>query len=250
MERETLNKLSTKLVSDDEDFMTNLRHNIDMYLAEPDMTVKKLSELSDIPYETLKGMIYGKAKDCKLSTAIHLAKALNISIDELAGANTLNPITKGNVANCRNLPEHQLYLVRWFINRQVKIFKENRNKGNKVISVIKPHFSNGYLEMTNVFDTLCIDSMPADVKAKVFVGLKISCEYYMPHYSPFDTLLLASDRSPLSGEKCVIIYYGRIFIVKRDGDNYVGIINQHFKVPIDSVEDVVGYIVGTISDEK
>lgn len=248
MENEKLKEISTKLVSDNEDFMTNLRHNIDLFLSEADMTVRELSDLSDIPYETLKGVIYGKGKDCKLSTAIHLAKALNVSIDELAGANTLDPVTKGNVARCRNLPAHQLYLIRWHIEHQVKQFKDEKPKGNKVISVIKPQCANGHLEMTNVLEPLCIDNMSDNVKAKVFVGLQISCDHYMPHYSPFDTLLLATDREPLSGERCVIVYYGKIFIVVRNGEDFIGLIDKNFKIHKSAIDEMLGYIVCTVSE--
>ena len=82
MQNEKLKKLSLKLVSNPDDWMSSFRKNIDMYISEKDITIRELSEVADINFETLKSFIYGDAKDCKLSTAIKLAKALHISIDE------------------------------------------------------------------------------------------------------------------------------------------------------------------------
>ena len=47
------------------------------------ITIKDISEESSIPFSTLNTFLYGNSKDIKLSTAVKLAKALNVSIDEL-----------------------------------------------------------------------------------------------------------------------------------------------------------------------
>lgn len=43
----------------------------------------KLSELSDVPKRTIEDI--ERFGNCKLDTAVKLAKALNVSLDELAG---------------------------------------------------------------------------------------------------------------------------------------------------------------------
>lgn len=45
------------------------------------LTQKQLSELTGIPHRTLQRI--EEKNDCKVSTAIKLAKALNVSLDEL-----------------------------------------------------------------------------------------------------------------------------------------------------------------------
>ena len=45
------------------------------------LTQTQLAELTNIPFRTIQSIEY--RKDCKVSTAIKLAKALNVSLDEL-----------------------------------------------------------------------------------------------------------------------------------------------------------------------
>lgn len=73
----------------------------------------------------------------------------------------------------------------------------------------------GFLIPTNEFQTLNIDNYSESIKAKVFIGLRVVTDYYMPYYSPYDTLLIANDRDSLRNERCIIIYYGKIKIVTR-----------------------------------
>lgn len=52
------------------------------YRLAAGFSVPKLSEKSGVPIRTIEDI--EKRKDCRLSTAIILAKALNITLDELA----------------------------------------------------------------------------------------------------------------------------------------------------------------------
>ena len=169
MESERLKKLSLHLVSHHTNPIDNLRANLLMYVAQPDITIKNISDASSVSIDTLKSLLYGKVTDCKISTAEKLACALGITVSELIGSHSVDPITLKNVASCRILPEHQLYLVRWFINRQVAMVMENKEKGNKIISVLKPSLQNGSLKMTNLMEPLCIDRLPDHIKANVFL---------------------------------------------------------------------------------
>lgn len=249
MENEKLKKLSLNLVADKENYMSAFRKNIDMYIAEKDITIREVAEVADISFDTLKTFIYGDSKDCKLSTAVKLARAFNVSIDELVGAETMNSIVRENVAKCRNLPDAQLYLIRYLIENQVSMLNKNKVNGDKFISIMRPKCQNGNLEATNVFEPMCIDHMPDNVKSKVFVGIMISCDHYMPYYSPYDVLLLGADRKAQNKEHCVIVYFNRLFVVERvitkDFDGYVGFINKDFKVTEKEIDRFVGYVVAS-----
>lgn len=52
------------------------------YRLAAGLSVPKLSEKSGVPIRTIEDI--EKRKDCRLSTALLLAKALNITLDELA----------------------------------------------------------------------------------------------------------------------------------------------------------------------
>ncbi|MCT4544336.1 MAG: helix-turn-helix domain-containing protein [Vallitalea sp.] len=49
---------------------------------EKGLTNKKISELSGVPIRTIEDII--KRGDCKFSTAVKIAKGLNITLEELA----------------------------------------------------------------------------------------------------------------------------------------------------------------------
>ena len=89
MDKEKLKNISKNLSADSNDFMSAFRKNMFMYIDEKDITIKDISEESDVPFSTLNTFLYGNSKDIKLSTAVKLAKALNVSIDELIGAETI-----------------------------------------------------------------------------------------------------------------------------------------------------------------
>ena len=76
----------------------------------------------------------------------------------------------------------------------------------------------------------------------------------MPIYSPYDTLLLASDREAHNGERCVIERKNNLFIVEKkiyikDGvkrSEYVSLMNSRFIVPdterYAKLCDIVGFL--------
>ena len=115
MDKEKLKNISKNLSADSNDFMSSFRKNMFMYIDEKDITIKDISEESDVPFSTLNTFLYGNSKDIKLSTAVKLAKALNVSIDELIGAETINEVSRESISICRNLPDNELYLIRWYI---------------------------------------------------------------------------------------------------------------------------------------
>lgn len=256
MEKEKLKKLSLKLSADRDNYMSAFRHNIDMYVAEKAIKLREIAEDADIPFSTLNTFLYGDATDCKLSTAIKLARAFNVSVDELVGAETIEPFTRESIALARNLPEHSLYLVRQFIKHQAIMYSD-QPKDSKIISVLKPDCADGHLLTTNVVEPLCIDHLTDNIKSKVSLGLKIPCEHYMPYYTPYDTILIAADREAVHGEKCVVGYKGNYFIVVKhfyteNGERkwkYLSLMNEKTEVLMDEIDDKIGYIVGFLNPD-
>lgn len=55
--------------------------NLRKIRLEQGLSVPKLSALADVPVRTIENI--ERNDDCKVSTAIKLAKALNITLDEL-----------------------------------------------------------------------------------------------------------------------------------------------------------------------
>lgn len=239
-------KTSKPFVANDTDYMSSFRNNVLFYISENGITLKDLAECSKLSVDTLKSFLYKNPKDCKLSTAVSLAKAMGVSIDELVGANTINPIIKENIAICRNLPDHALYLVHWYIKHQHYLYSQ-KSKRRKIISVVQVQCAlNGNLKLTNNYTQMDITDLNKDIVSKIFFGIKLSCEHYMPHYSPYDTLLIANDRQPLFNENSAIIIDDNFYIAHRKIENgiakYYSIRDGRYRVDEKDVDEIVGYI--------
>lgn len=250
--RYNLKRLSKKLSYDRYDFMSAFRKNVNMYLKESDFTIKSLSEAAEIPIETLKSFLHMGTRDCKVSTAVKLARALGISVDELIGAETLEFDFKHNCAICRNLPDNSMYLINWIIREQEKIYR-NVEKGSRVISVVKPWVdNNGNMKPIYTFTNLDISNISNDIKYKTFLGLQIPDDRYMPAYTPYDILLIANDRKPKPNEDCLIICGGNMFIARKKSEfgreRFYSIRDGRFRANDDEIDEFTGYIAGLIRE--
>lgn len=241
-----LKEIAKHLVTNDTDFMSSFRHNVLLYISDNEITLNDLADWSGLSVDTLKSVVYKNLKDCKLSTAVALAKALNISIDELVGAETINPITKENISVCRNLPDNALYLVRWFIKHQ-QFLCSQRPKDRKFVSIMHAQCAyNGNLKLTNDYTQLDITDLSKEIVGKIFFGIQIPCEHYMPHYSPYDILLMANDRQPMFHETSAIVVDRNLYFARRKVENgvakYYSIRDGKYRCDEKDVDEIVGYI--------
>ena len=246
LEKEKLKKISKNLSANRDDFISAFRHNLFMYIDEKDITIKDISEESDVPFSTLNTFLYGNSKDIKLSTAVKLAKALNVSIDELIGAGTINEVSRESIAICRNLPDNALYLIRWYI-RYIDSLNKKNEPHRRYVSVMELECNhNGNLKITTNYRHIDITDIGEEYRSKVFFGITIPCEHYMPTYSPYDILLIANDRDAKINENVLIRTDGNLFIAKRKVENgivkYYSIRDGKFRLSEDEVDEVIGYI--------
>ena len=246
LEKEKLKKISKNLSANRDDFISAFRHNLFMYIDEKDITIKDISEESDVPFSTLNTFLYGNSKDIKLSTAVKLARALNVSIDELIGAGTINEVSRESIAICRNLPDNALYLIRWYI-RYIDSLNKKNEPHRRYVSVMELECNhNGNLKITTNYRHIDITDIGEEYRSKVFFGITIPCEHYMPTYSPYDILLIANDRDAKINENVLIRTDGNLFIAKRKVENgivkYYSIRDGKFRLSEDEVDEVIGYI--------
>ncbi len=257
MQKETLEKISEKLSVNRENYMESLRHNLDMCLSKTRLTIKSLAERADIPFSTLNNILYSNLSDCKVSTAVRLARALHISVDELIGCGTLTDRERGVLKNIRGLPEHSRYLVEWFIQHQTKLQNSRHRKPGKTIPVMNlKKDAAGNLCLTNDFDKLDISHVSGIIRHQIYLGIRLGCSRYMPHYSPYDILLIANDRPPLTHENSVLIFDEKLFITirripgedTRQTPKYYSIRDGKFRVSENNVDEILGYVAGIYQD--
>lgn len=234
--------------------MKSFRTNLRTYVDEKDISLENISEQANISVETLKTLLYGKSNDCKLSTAVALARALEISIDELVGAGTIDPMVCESIQITRNLPDMLVYFLRWAIRYHEKMLKEHKIT-TKAINVMQPEFTSaGNLVLTNNFDLVDFPNLPDAISYKVFMGFRIPSDTYMPAFAEGDILLLANDRNPLQNETVLVSSKGYAKIVKRKEEyvdgckvaKYYSIRNNSFLTTEADADDIIGYVAKTI----
>lgn len=245
IKKEKPNKNDMEFMINQDEYMSAFRKNINKCAKNNNMTLRQIAEKADIPFATLNSFLYGNQKDCKLSTAIKLAKAFDVPLDELVGCSFLNDEEQILLNQARKLPERTQYIIKWFVDMQCKSMDKYSNK--RVINVFTPDFKDGLaMYPTKVIEELDITDCSEEVKSKVFMGIKLMCDYYMPTYTPYDTLLIANDRPPRLNENSVIIYYKKMYIarkiVEKEVVKYMSIRDSEFRVEEKEVDSIVGYI--------
>lgn len=239
-----------KMVEKSTKYIDTFRRNIDILMATYDYTIKETAEIADLSYDTFKTFLYDKeAKDCRLSTAVKLARAFHLSIDELVGAGTIEPRCMENMKVYRTLPEGSKHLIDWHIANQK--FLHEKHSGAKVVSVMLPICAcNGNLKMTHDYEEFRLETVDDELSHKIFLGLKIPCLHYLPHYTEGDILLLANDRDAMKGENTVIEINGNLLITNRVVENgvvnYYGLRDKKFRGTESDQVDVIGYVAKII----
>lgn len=246
IEQKKLAEISRLLTTNQEDFTSAFRQNLFTYLQDPAITLHLLSEESDVAYATLNSFLYGKSQNVRIDNVVKLAKALNVSVDELVGADTIHELTKESLAMCRNLPKNDLYLVRWFI-RYLTSLNEKTEPNKRFISVMLPKQTNdGNFEVTSDFEKVEITNLPEPLRSKIFMGFHIICDHYMPHYVPGDIILISNDRPQRFSEHAVVRVGKYLFIVNRVIENgtakYYSIRDGKYRIDENEVDELIGYI--------
>lgn len=215
LETKKLRALSSELISNPDDFMYSFRENVRMYIDQKEITLAEVSELADIPESTLKSFIYGKSTDCHLSTAVRLARVFKVSVDELVGCGTISPTTCKSLQTTRQLPESFVHFVRWAIHFHHEMLTSGKVT-ERAVEIMSPEVSNnGDIRMTNDFELMDISDITPDIRAKIFMGIKITTDLMEPFFFENDILFLANDRKSFPNEYVVVCVDDKLFFTKR-----------------------------------
>lgn len=244
--KENLKKISNNLVANRDNFWQAFRTNLFKYIENKEITMSDIANKSGVNYNTINTFLYGHTSDAKISNIINIARALEVSIDELVGAGTINDVTLESIRMCRNLPENDLYLVRWFIRYLDTLNKKTEPNMRYVSTMILTPNNNGDLKITSNYEKTDITGLIDPIKGKVFLGLKLCCENYMPYYSPHDIILIANDRPPKHSEHVIIRIGNCIYISKKKMENgevkYFSIRDGKFRLNENEVDEMIGYV--------
>lgn len=226
------------------------RKNIDMLMSKNNYTIKETAEIAGISFDTFKTFLYDKgAKDCRLSTAVKLARAFHISIDELVCAGTFQPENLECIQVFRSLPPGSQRFLEWQIHNQKYIHEHQSN--TKFVNVMLPSCAgNGNMKQTNDYEIMDITHLGDELTFKIFLGIKIPSLHYLPHYTQGDVLLIANDRNAMKGENTIIAIGDNIAIINRRVENgkelYYGLRDGKLRPNDPSQIHVIGYVAKII----
>ena len=107
--------------------------------------------------------------------------------------------------------------------------------------------------MTTTYKHIDITDINEEYRYKIFFGITMPCDNYMPTYSPYDILLIANDREPRPKENSLIRVGANLFIAKRKVENgiakYYSIRDGKYRLDENEVDQVIGYIAATAKNE-
>lgn len=252
IKKEKLKEISQKLTKNQENFISSFRQNLFMYVNDKEITLNDISVLSGIPYATLNSFLYGKCNNVRIDNVVKLARTFEVSIDELVGAETINELTLESIKICRNLPENDLMLVRWFIRCLADLNSQNEPNKRYVSVMLPEENNNGDCKLVSKFEKLEITDLKEPLKSKIFIGFKIISNYYLPYYYPNDIVLVANDRPAKQNEHIIVRAGDYIFIVKKVIENGISklfsIRDDKYRMNESEIDELIGYITHTCKD--
>ena len=108
---------------------------------------------------------------------------------------------------------------------------------------------NGNLKITTDYKHIDITDIDKECSCKVFFGITMPCDHYMPVYSPYDILLIANDRQPTVHENSIIRVNGCLFIAKKKNNEYFSIRDGKFRLKEHEIDEHIGYVACTIRND-
>lgn len=197
--------------------LQHLRDNLRKLLKEEKMTLNTLSIRADLSEDTLRSLIYSRAKDVKMSTVVKIATVFNCSIDTLLGRSIYSLHEEQIIQKLRTLSDRSSQTILALIDLEEKTTLESSYSGKDFISVFLPtgNFTDGQFYDTSSFEKLDISAYPNSLKNAIDFGFKILSDRFQPLYDTNDILLLSSNQSPIDND--IVLYVdrdGRIFLRK------------------------------------
>lgn len=253
MDKENLKRNSENFMTNQENYMLAFRSNVERFAKENNMTIKNISEMSDVSFATLNSFLYGNIKDCKLSTAIKLSKAFGIGLDELVGAGTISDELYRGINIVRNFPKRTQYMIRWLLEYHQKLIEKQRV--TKYMHIMKPQVRVGEgIYFTNQYEVLDLSDLESSIAPQVFMAIDLPVDVYMPKYAPDDILLLAREGYNETAVDYVMVHEKRIYIVKKELENgvktYHDINNPYISIPMGKEDHIIGYIVDVLCKDE
>lgn len=252
MKHQSDENIYLKLVTNSENWMEAFRQNLGLLRTYHGWPVRVLAEKADISENTINKIVQGKTNDCDMHIVVKIAKAFDISVDELIGAGTMSAEIKESISKCRVMPWHFKNSAKIYIKHIYKLWEKSNFPEDRL--VITPECKRGHLQTSNITTTIDISHIPQSAIGRVAHGLLIPCDHYEPYFMRGEVVLLAVDRDGQDGEMCVISHNGEYYIVRKkmyilNGQKkwkYMSLFTEK-EFLREEIDDKLGYVVGFLN---
>lgn len=175
----------------------DIAKNLKKVLADKNVTIVELSELSGVPADTIKNILYGRSEDPRVSTIVQICNALNIEYFELLDSN--------------NTQEHDL----------LSLFREDSANGREMLMLLaknhivkkrnydinKKHELNCIVPTTKLDDGIinasCIVRTIVTDNPNAYVGYMIMNNHFIDYNLCYGDIILLENRLPDINEMAV-----------------------------------------------
>lgn len=187
--------------------ITSLVKNITAELDARDWSLMRLSEEANVPYDTIKKLLSGKIQNPHLCNIAKIAFALNTDINTLSGltSHSVQIIETGHTSN----------MIKFLMEFENSLTITKKYQRKNIIPVFLPLSTNQnperYSDSVGI-EPLAIDDYEDFFGNRIAYGIRIRNNTYHPVYYQNDTILIARDRAPVSGETGIFIHNGKLLI--------------------------------------
>lgn len=169
-----------------------------------------LAKLCDLPLETIRNIYYGKSYDLKLSTALKIADAFDLSLDCMIGKCPHSTSERTIIHNYRNCGHHGKSVIELIARYEASAIKNEREmRGKHKIPCLYPPIDmhNGF-----VYD-LCETNDIETTVPDAYISIQMQGNDFAPIYCKGD-ILLFKDKFPSQGEVAAFLVGSRVYIRK------------------------------------
>lgn len=179
-------------------------------LGERGISISEFAEMCDLPVETVKNVYYGKTADPKLSTALQMAGALNMSVNCLIGKCPHTLQERQIIQNYRACGKHGKSLIELVARYEARATKSDREAKDKhLIPCLVPH---GDIRAGIIYENCEVTEIETSAK-EAYVSIMMVNNDLAPTYCK-DDVILFEDRFPKHGEYAAFFKDSRVYIRK------------------------------------
>lgn len=171
-------------------------------------TLRKLSDESGIPYETIKKLAGGKINNPSIYSLIKIARAFNCKIDDLVSDTAEVHYDSPTLSNkCFSFLSE-------LIDLEEHLLEHNKKFDTDYISVINVHgfFSNGFSCVNLSSDIFNFSQYRKQFPDLNVLGLNVHDESPERLFYKDELIIVCKDRYPVPGEVGVFLYKDKIYI--------------------------------------